>query len=266
MERSDNENVILSFLTSDVDEPKTAKEISDGLKKLNKDLTKKQVNQVLNKLGKMGVVKMSGNSQPPKWELCKEGSSTLTPPPKPKVAKMSSDSVSDGASPDLSSPSAAISDESALTQKIEKILEQSGPLTAPGVSKKLDDPSIEMKSIKKILYNIGNNIAPKGQQPLWTLPKISTTVSDPAVLAGKELYTREDEDGKITFTQVRSRDIMPKVSEPDVVGENANEQHITDINIQEERDADEVKSKPKSKTSERTKINKHLIIHCKNNI
>ena len=243
MERSDNENVILSFLTSDVDEPKTAKEISDGLKKLNKDLTKKQVNQVLYKLEKMGVVEMSGNSQPPKWTLCKEGSSSLASPPKAKVAKMSSDSVSDGASPDRSSPSAAISDESALTQKIEKILEQSGPLTAPEVSKKLNDLSIEMKSIKKILYKIGNNIALEGQKPLWTLLKTSTTVSDISVLAGKP----------ITFAKFRSSDIMRTVSETkEVVSENASKQHITDVKTQEERDADEVKSKPKSITSEST--------------
>ena len=261
MESLDNDKVILSFLTSVADGAKTAKEISDELKKLNKDLTKKQVNQVLDKLEKMGVVKKSGNSQPPKWTSCKGESSTLNPQPKAKVAKMSLDSVSDGASPHFRSPSPAILDESALTQKIEKILKQSGPLTAPEVSRKLNDPSMDMKSIRKILYNCKgfNNIALEGQKPRWTLSKTSTTVSEPSVLAGKQLYTREEQDGKITFTQVRSSDIMPKVSAADVVGETSNMQYNTDVNIQEE-----VKSKPKSKTSESTEVNKRLIINFKN--
>ena len=256
MESLHGQDLIESFLRTNVDEPKTAKEISDGLKKFNKDLTKTQVNSFLYKLEEIGVVEKSGNSQPPKWMLCKGGSSTHTPSPEAKAkvnptTKMPSDSVSDGASPHFSSPPSQV-----LTQKIKEILEQSSdPLTAPQVFKKLNDPSLKMKDINRVLYTIGNNIALKGQKPLWTLAKTTTTatVNDPSVLklAGKLLYTKEEQDGKITFQEVRSNDIMSTALKADeVVGENANNQHITDKKIQEERDVDEVKSKPKSITSE----------------
>ena len=265
MESLHGQDLIESFLRTNADEPKTAKEISDGLKKFNKDLTRTQVNSILYKLEEMGVVKKSGNSQPPKWMLCKGGSSTCTPSPEAKAkvnptTKMLSDSVSDGASPHSSSPSSPHSSSPSspvLTQKIKELLEQSGPLTAPQVLKKLNDPSLKMKDINRVLYEIGNNIASKGQtKPLWALAKTTTaatTVNDPSVLklVGKLLYTKEEQDGKITFKEVRSNDIMPTAFKADeVVGENANKQHITDKKIQEERDIDEVKSKPKSITSE----------------
>ena len=144
----------------DAGRPMTALDISKGIKK-----TKKEVNQIIYK---MSDVKKTEDT-PPKWmprgELPTVSASAMSL----KVSTTKIDFAT-GMSLDVasaSSPSVSVSDE-LLKQKIRAVLNENGttPLTAPQVARKLNNSSIKVADVKRLLYDMATNVAPNGQKPM----------------------------------------------------------------------------------------------------
>lgn len=247
------EEQIRSFLR-DAGHPMTAQDISKGIKK-----TKKEVNQIIYKMSDVEKI----DDTPPKWMLKGGASSTVTESsPSLEVSPSKIDSTTgmslDVASPSI--PSASISDEP-LKQKIRAVLNESGttPLTAPQIARKLNDSSIKLADIKRLLYGMATNVAPNGQKPMWILPEYNTTdgvaaaPNRPVQLAGKPLFVKEETDDKIIFTKVKDNDIRQTIkedeTEKDGIG-NDSKHCSSDTKPQIEDVSDEVKSKPNSKPGE----------------
>ena len=243
------EEQIRSFLR-DAGKPMTAQDISKGIKR-----TKKEVNQVIYKMNDVEKTEAT----PPKWML-RGGSSTVTVSTPPLELPPSRIDPTTGMSPDGASPSTPSASDELLKQKIRVVLNESGttPLTAPQLAKKLNDSSIKVVDVKRLLYDIATNIAPKGQKPMWILPENNTggvaIPNRPIQLSGKPLFVKEENDDQIIFTKVKDSDIaVPTIdaakedeTEKDGIG-NPSEECSSDSKPQNEDVSDEVKSKPKLK-------------------
>ena len=251
------EEQIRSFLR-DAGNPMTAQDISKGIKK-----TKKEVNQIIYKMSDVEKT----DDTPPKWMLRGGSSSTVTVSSLPLEVSTSKIDSTTGMSLDVASPStpsASTSDEP-LKQKIRAILNESGttPTTAAQLARKLNDSSIKMADVKRLLYDMATNVAPNGQKPMWILPEYNTTngvaatPNLPVQLAGKPLFVKEEKDDKIIFTKVKDSDlVVPAVvtdkedeTEKEGIG-NDSKQCSSDTKPLNEDVSDEVKTKPNSKSGE----------------
>ena len=162
------EDQIRSFL-KDAGRPVTAQDISKETKK-----TKREVNQVIYK---MNDVKKTEDT-PPKWMLRGAELPTVSASATSLDVATTKIDFATGMSFDAAlsnSPSVPFFDE-LLKQRIRAVLNESGttPLTAPQLARKLNDSSIKMVDVKRLLYDIATNVAPNGQKPMWILPENNT--------------------------------------------------------------------------------------------
>ena len=249
------EEQIRSIL-KDAGRPMTALDISKGTKK-----TKKEVNQVIYKMSDVEKTE----DTPPKWMLRGELPTVSASATFLEVSTKKIDFTT-GMSFDVplaSSPSVSVSDE-LVNQKIRAVLNESGttPLTAPQITRKLNDSSIKVSDVKRLLYHIATNIAPNGQKPMWILSENTATggvvtTNHPVQLVGKPLFVKEENDDKIIFTKVKDNDIVvPKArmsnegKTREIGIEHVKNGIIIDNKLEEEEDTDEVKLKPKLISSE----------------
>ena len=196
------EKQIRSFL-KDAGRPVTGQDISKGINK-----TKKEVNQILYK---MSDVKKNEDT-PPKWMLRGELPTVSASATSLDVATTKIDFATGMSFDAALSNSPSVSDE-LLEQKIRAVLNESGttPLTVPQLARKLNDSSIKVVDVKRLIYDIATNVAPKGQKPMWILPENNTggvaIPNRPIQLSGKPLFVKEENDDQIIFTKVKDSDI-----------------------------------------------------------
>lgn len=182
--------------------------------------TKKEINQKFNEMERQGVVmKVTGSSNPPKWQLCDV--TGASPQPQSQPNRSQSETNTTCGSDTLDTPLRSLSldttptatptkqvDDGELTERVTRVLRsKSKAISAPDIGRELEMEKYH--DVKRILYALERQkkiekIA-EGSKPLWQMKRNST--SEQATMNGEPLYTKEEDNGDIRFKKVSKTDV-----------------------------------------------------------